>query len=30
LPLDLERFKLLSDEIANLNRKLKYSYGGSV
>jgi beta-N-acetylhexosaminidase len=30
LPLDLERFKLLSDEIANLNRKLKYTYGGSV
>jgi len=30
LPLDLERFKLLSDEIANLNGKLKYSYGGSV
>jgi len=30
LPLDLERFKLLSDEIANRNGKLKYSYGGSV
>jgi len=30
LPLDLERFKFLSDEIANLNRKLKYTYGGSV
>ena len=30
LPLDLARFKLLSDEIADLNHKLKYSYGGSV
>jgi beta-N-acetylhexosaminidase len=30
LPLDLERFKFLSDEIADLNLKLKYSYGGSV
>ena len=30
LPLDLERFKSLSDEIANLNRKLNYSYGGSI
>jgi beta-N-acetylhexosaminidase len=30
LPLDLERFKFLSDEIANLNRKLKYTYGGAV
>jgi beta-N-acetylhexosaminidase len=30
LPLDLERFKFLADEVAQLNRKLNYSYGGSV
>ncbi len=30
LPLDLELFKSLSDEIADLNRKLNYAYGGSV
>jgi beta-N-acetylhexosaminidase len=30
LPLDLERFKSLSDEIATLNSKLNYQYGGTV
>ena len=30
LPLDLDRIKGLSDEIAQLNRKLKYVYGGSI
>lgn len=30
LPLDLERFKALADEIAELNSKLGYHYGGSV
>ena len=30
LPLDLERFKSLSDEIAALNGKLNYQYGGTV
>src|ERR1700730_10875479 len=30
LPLDLDRFKTLSDEIAVLNTKLSYRYGGSV
>jgi beta-N-acetylhexosaminidase len=30
LPLDLDRFKSLSDEIADLNLKLNYTYGGSV
>ena len=30
LPLDLDRFKALSEEIAVLNSKLKYHYGGSV
>ena len=29
LPLDLDRFKTLSDEIAVLNSKLAYHYGGS-
>ncbi|HZE69084.1 MAG TPA: glycoside hydrolase family 3 N-terminal domain-containing protein [Pyrinomonadaceae bacterium] len=29
LPLDLSRFKALSDEIRQLNIKLKYTYGGS-
>ena len=30
LPLDLERFKVLSDEIEKLNSKLNYTYGGVV
>jgi beta-N-acetylhexosaminidase len=30
LPLDLERFRLLSEQIAHLNQKLKYVYGGSI
>lgn len=30
LPLNLDRFKALSDEIAELNTKLSYRYGGSV
>jgi beta-N-acetylhexosaminidase len=30
LPLDLDRFKELSDEIAKLNSKLNYVYGGTV
>lgn len=30
LPLDLEKFQALSDEIAQLNQKLNYKYGGSV
>ncbi|HEX6284649.1 MAG TPA: glycoside hydrolase family 3 N-terminal domain-containing protein, partial [Pyrinomonadaceae bacterium] len=30
LPLDLERFKVLSDEILKLNSKLNYVYGGTV
>ena len=30
LPLDLERFKLLADEILRLNSKLNYVYGGTV
>ena len=30
LPLDLERFKFLSDEILKLNSKLNYVYGGTV
>ena len=30
LPLDLERFKSLADEIAALNSKLNYQYGGTV
>ncbi len=30
LPLDLERFKVLADEIYELNKKLNYTYGGTV
>ncbi|HSK62760.1 MAG TPA: glycoside hydrolase family 3 N-terminal domain-containing protein [Pyrinomonadaceae bacterium] len=30
LPLDLDRFKLLSDEVVRLNSKLNYVYGGTV
>jgi hypothetical protein len=30
LPLDLDRFNLLSDQISELNTKLGYRYGGSV
>ena len=30
LPLDLERFKLLADEILKLNSKLNYTYGGTI
>ncbi|HYE66435.1 MAG TPA: glycoside hydrolase family 3 N-terminal domain-containing protein [Pyrinomonadaceae bacterium] len=30
LPLDLVRFRQLSDEVAELNRKLNYAYGGAV
>lgn len=30
LPLDLDRFKTLSDEIFTLNSKLNYTYGGTV
>jgi beta-N-acetylhexosaminidase len=30
LPLDLERFEFLSDEIAKLNSKLNYVYGGAI
>jgi beta-N-acetylhexosaminidase len=30
LPLDLDRFKSLSDEILKLNSKLHYTYGGTV
>ncbi len=30
LPLDLERFQLLSDDIAKLNGKLNYTYGGTI
>jgi beta-N-acetylhexosaminidase len=30
LPLDLERFKSLSDSIENLNSKLNYVYGGTI
>ena len=30
LPLDLDRFNSLSDEISELNTKLGYRYGGSV
>jgi beta-N-acetylhexosaminidase len=30
LPLDMERFKTLSDEIDQLNKKLNYTYGGTI
>ena len=30
LPLDLERFRTLSDETIQLNEKLNYTYGGAV
>lgn len=30
LPLDLERFQALSDETAELNEKLNYTYGGTI
>jgi beta-N-acetylhexosaminidase len=30
LPLDLERFQFLSDEVARLNAKLNYVYGGAI
>ncbi len=30
LPLDLDRFKALADEILRLNSKLNYVYGGTV
>jgi beta-N-acetylhexosaminidase len=30
LPLDLNRWKVLSNEIAKLNQKLNYSYGGAI
>jgi len=30
LPLDLDRFKLLSDEVTRLNSKLNYVYGGAI
>jgi len=30
LPLDLDRFKFLSDEILRLNSKLNYTYGGTL
>jgi len=30
VPLDLDRFKFLSDEILRLNSKLNYTYGGTV
>jgi beta-N-acetylhexosaminidase len=30
LPFDLERFRELSDEVAELNRKLNYQYGGAI
>ncbi len=30
LPLDLDRLKQLSDEVAELNRKLNYTYGGKI
>jgi beta-N-acetylhexosaminidase len=30
LPFDLARFKQLSDEIADLNNKLNYNYGGTI
>lgn len=30
LPLDMERFKILADEINQLNSKLNYTYGGTI
>jgi hypothetical protein len=30
LPLNLDHFKSLSDEILKLNSKLNYTYGGTV
>ena len=30
LPFDLNRFRQLSDEVAELNRKLNYTYGGAI
>jgi beta-N-acetylhexosaminidase len=30
VPLDLDRFKALSDEVAKLNNKLNYVYGGTI
>jgi hypothetical protein len=30
VPLDLERFKALSDDILKLNSKLNYTYGGTI
>jgi beta-N-acetylhexosaminidase len=30
LPFDLKRFRQLSDEVAELNRKLNYTYGGVI
>jgi beta-N-acetylhexosaminidase len=30
VPLDLDRFKVLSDEVAKLNSKLNYVYGGTI
>jgi len=30
LPLDLDRFHALSDEILKLNSKLNYTYGGTI
>jgi hypothetical protein len=30
LPLDLDRFKVLADEIDKLNSKLNYTYGGTI
>jgi beta-N-acetylhexosaminidase len=30
LPLDLDRFKVLSDEVAQLNNNLNYVYGGTI
>jgi beta-N-acetylhexosaminidase len=30
LPFDIERFRQLSDEVAALNRKLNYTYGGAI
>ena len=30
LPLEMERYQQLSDEVVQLNRKLNYTYGGAV